>query len=1219
MGGQKIIIIIGFFAVILCGANVAQADDITVLEFEGNIFPADYVLTQDRSPYLLDGTFYISSGGGLTIDSGVVLKMDSGSRIVIDGVLYIRGTSENSVIITSDKDDEYGGDTNGDGSASSPAPGNWSGLQVNTGGVVYIDNAIIRYGGDKGASGAMIELYTGSGVQIFDSVIEYSMNGIKMIGSLVSQSSLYIIKSIIRNNTICGIEISGKSSIIFGDNTLNDNACGMRVYNTSDADYFLIGENSFFDNDEFAFEFLGNDTLSIIYNWWGSASGPTHPDNPAGDGDFLIGNVVFSPWIMSGTVNSINSAPVLSFASDTGYESDGVEPNISFVNQDIPVFKVAFSDVDFDVAQYVRLVVGDDSYAMATSVSSTFSFSPSDDVFGKGEYTYHFEASDGEIAVRLPESGELSFDVRFVPVILVPGIMGTELWKGDDLIWPDIVQMISNPGDGFMEVLAMDTDGVAIDSQIIMGDIVRKPVIGKDIFEGLISEFTNIGYQENTNLFVFPYDWRIGLDTSAQSLKQKIDNILSQTGSEKVGIVAHSMGGLISKQYILDNGSDSVDKMIFIGTPHLGAPKSTKTLLIGDNLGVELFFSFLSSSLVKEISQNMLSIYQLLPSQEYYTQIGGHYKDSTQDALFGYNQTKSMLIEQGLNPTLLQYAEDFHTSALDNFDVAGINTYNINGCDKPTMSKIIRRNKFLSNIFLLDEYIVEMEAGDGTVPLESSDALTLASGRSFYFKGVDHSVMPSASGIKDMVTQLISGTFIADNLPSNVTQDKTQCTIRGKLLSIHSPVNLHIYDSEGNHVGRGENGDIEYNISGVAYEEIGENKFVFLPESGEEEYRIELDGTDEGTFSLRVSKVENNEVIETAYYSDIPVNSSSEAVITLSENVSSTVLQVDESGSGSFQTVSVSSVLSSQESEDMTKPITTISTTGGTSSAVFTLSAIDDNSGILKTEYSLDNGDTWNNYANSVIISSIGETTVLYRSKDRAGNLEDYKSETIRVASAPVILTPFINAPSNNEKADMPRRSPSEGGEVLGIKIERSKNEQYSNDDILGALKNADIDMLMDYLGQERDLILEQSVAQKYGNSLSFKQGEINFISYGTKSTRILGTGERAGVLHSFKYAFDRLPDTQDDWDDVIKISTNQIPNQKNPIAEQEARIEFEKIYSREPKEEDNFSIMRIAYGLRPEKRDLEKEIQGITEFVKIYGRVPSSTLDWNILRSIAY
>jgi len=53
-------------------------------------------------------------------------------------------------------------------------------------------------------------------------------------------------------------------------------------------------------------------------------------------------------------------------------------------------------------------------------------------------------------------------------------------------------------------------------------------------------------------------------------LRQAIQNIRSATGASKVVILAHSMGGLVSRSYIQQlNGSD-VDRLITIGTPHGG-------------------------------------------------------------------------------------------------------------------------------------------------------------------------------------------------------------------------------------------------------------------------------------------------------------------------------------------------------------------------------------------------------------------------------------------------------------------------------------------------------------------------------------------------------------------------------------------------------------------------------------------------------------------------
>lgn len=64
---------------------------------------------------------------------------------------------------------------------------------------------------------------------------------------------------------------------------------------------------------------------------------------------------------------------------------------------------------------------------------------------------------------------------------------------------------------------------------------------------------------------------------------------------------------------------------------------------------------------------------------------------------------------------------------------------------------------------------------------------------------------------------------------------------------------------------------------------------------------------------------------------------------------------------------------------------------------VVTLSATDSCSGVALTEYSLDNGATWQPYNGPITIAQEGTTTVRFRSTDRAGNQETAGSQTFMV------------------------------------------------------------------------------------------------------------------------------------------------------------------------------------------------------------------------------
>ena len=205
-------------------------------------------------------------------------------------------------------------------------------------------------------------------------------------------------------------------------------------------------------------------------------------------------------------------------------------------------------------------------------------------------------------------------------------------------------------------------------------------------------------------------------------------------------------------------------------------------------------------------------------------------------------------------------------------------------------------------------------------------------------------------------------------------------------------------------------------------------------------------------------------------------------------------------------------------------------------------------------------------------------------------------------------------------------------GVVLGEKIVDERELQLSQIfDDAHYVWEGNIDVLLGYGEFDRDLESEDSVLEKYESVLTPVEGEvdednlkalINFIAYGTKTTSILGAGERAGVLNSYKSAFGELPQTEDEWIDVIKISNGRWPSKTNDKAETRAKESFEKIYLREPdmsNPNDNAAVTTMAYGLRPLPRNLDSEKTAILTLKDIYGFSPVSAVDWDIVRAIAY
>jgi len=67
------------------------------------------------------------------------------------------------------------------------------------------------------------------------------------------------------------------------------------------------------------------------------------------------------------------------------------------------------------------------------------------------------------------------------------------------------------------------------------------------------------------------------IESYSLRLREIITLIKEKTGKDKVVVVAHSMGGLVAREYLSIFGEDDVDKLILISTPNNGIKGSVKT------------------------------------------------------------------------------------------------------------------------------------------------------------------------------------------------------------------------------------------------------------------------------------------------------------------------------------------------------------------------------------------------------------------------------------------------------------------------------------------------------------------------------------------------------------------------------------------------------------------------------------------------------------------
>ncbi len=160
-------------------------------------------------------------------------------------------------------------------------------------------------------------------------------------------------------------------------------------------------------------------------------------------------------------------------------------------------------------------------------------------------------------------------------------------------------------------------------------------------------------------------------------------------------------------------------------------------------------------------------------------------------------------------------------------------------------------------------------------------------------------------------------------------------------------------------------------------------------------------------------------------------------------------------------------------------------------------------------------------------------------------------------------------------------------------------------------------------LGAVRNLALETTYNARAKTVLGTVNVSIlNFVTYGTPSTRILGAGERLGVVNSYRAAFGRVPTTEAQWSDTIKIANGRWPSETSAKAESKAKTLFKTVYKHNANMSDaheNAAVTVIAYGLRPAARNLASEKVAIKNYRGIFGRVPSLATDWDVVRAIAY
>lgn len=322
-----------------------------------------------------------------------------------------------------------------------------------------------------------------------------------------------------------------------------------------------------------------------------------------------------------------------------------------------------------------------------------------------------------------------------------------------------------------------------------------------DIYKELFDKMQVQLGQRNRAVYHFAYDWRKDLNITDPLLDQKIAQVLRETGKDKVVIVAHSMGGVLARNYILKHGAGKIDQLITFGTPYLGSVHPAKYLEMGDNMGMTApTGDELAPGVVKEMARNFGGLYELLPGPLWFNRspFDGDYDPrylgvatmvySTGglwptyyflDGIpFNYNETMAYLANN-YNAALVQQADRFISTGIGDLTLMTDQYINqrIIGVGTPTWGHLwmchgtcqvcvqkgetLDCNKFVSNI---EDIPVLDTLGDDTVPLRSAAgyeplAQMLNNGQYYLVDGARHMTLGAHPRVQHLVLGLLKGDF----------------------------------------------------------------------------------------------------------------------------------------------------------------------------------------------------------------------------------------------------------------------------------------------------------------------------------------------------------------------------------------------------------------------------------------------------------------------------
>lgn len=364
-------------------------------------------------------------------------------------------------------------------------------------------------------------------------------------------------------------------------------------------------------------------------------------------------------------------------------------------------------------------------------------------------------------------------------VVLLPGVMGSVLQKDGKDIWTTgraTRAALTGLGSSSLQQLKLEEDDPDVDDledgiQAISLITVPHLIAGLtkiDDYSALSRLITdnfnvikaNADDDRPANFFEFPYDWRRDCRVNARLLKKLIDRRLPQwreySGAKdaKVILLAHSMGGLISRYYLeVLEGWRDCRTLVTFGTPYRGAVDAVNYLANGyKKLFVEL----------TEVVRSFTSIYQLLPIYKMVNVAGNYQRVAETDRIPNVVKKRA---EQALafHHEIITAVDEHRKD--DQYRELGYKTIPVVGTRQDTLQSAELSNGKLTVSHEVPAWIDPLLGeGDGTVPRLSAIPIELSEEYRETFIAERHSSLQKSLPVLNDLRDRLKHMQISSNL-----------------------------------------------------------------------------------------------------------------------------------------------------------------------------------------------------------------------------------------------------------------------------------------------------------------------------------------------------------------------------------------------------------------------------------------------------------------------